>query len=327
MISVVICTHNGRHRLGSVFASLKAQLNPPEFELLLVDNASVDGTGEWAELELAALLPASPWRVMREASPGLLYARMAGLREASYPWVLFCDDDTVLFPDFLSQCGLILTRDQNLGVLGSLGIPEFLGPKPDWFDRYSSSFAVGPQGVSQTDARRLVHVYGACSVYRKEPLLRLFQSGFSPVLSGRKGKVLSAGDDVEWCWLMQLLGYRIAYAPELKFYHQLPASRLRWDYYLRLKQGISGSAGLLSSYTFFSTSKSRSLFAFWTHYLGKTASSVLRYVKYRLSWGSQPKQAERQLSLTILHAQMKSYLSQGRAAAGHFQTLVRFFGS
>lgn len=326
-ISIVVCTHNGANRICSCLSSLVSQENPPEFEILVVDNASSDGTGDIVRTHLGSSFSFGAWRVITEDNLGLLYARLAGLRAAQYEWVLFCDDDNVLFPDFLFQCQQFLSQNSGIGVLGSLGIPEFLGTKPDWFERYSSSYAVGSQLRDEQGGKNLAYVYGACSIYRKKPLLDLFKKGFKPVLSGRKGKEMSAGDDVEWCWLMQLMGYKIAYSRKLQFTHQLPASRLTWEYYLRLKKGISGSAGLLTTYTFFFSAALRPVIGFVIHYFSKTIKSVLVYLKYWVRWVGKPSKPENQLSFAILESQMRAFLKQGRSAISHFIQLKKYFGT
>jgi glycosyltransferase involved in cell wall biosynthesis len=327
MISIVVCTHNGIDRIRPCLESIAKQKNPPLFELIVVDNASTDKTSELVTEQLESNFSEGLWKVITESTPGLLYARLAGLRAAGYEWVLFCDDDNVLFPDFLFQSQQVISQNPGIGVLGSLGIPEFLGPKPDWFDRYSSSYAVGPQHVDNSAGKRLVHVYGACSIYRKKPLFELFQKGFKPVLSGRKGKEMSAGDDVEWCWLMQLMGYQVVYSPKLQFTHQLPTTRLTWEYYIRMKKGISGSAGFLSSYTFYFSASFRTVGVLVFDYFFKTLKSVLLYSKYRLRWRGKPSKPEDQLSFSILEAQMWAYLRQGNATLIHFCQLKKHFGA
>lgn len=326
MISIVVCTHNGIDRIGPCLESIAKQENPPLFELIVVDNASSDGTGDFVRVQFSSF-PSGEWKVILEEKKGLLYARLAGLSVARYEWVLFCDDDNLLFPDFLCHCQEVLSQNSRIGVLGSLGIPEFLGPKPDWFDRYSSSYAVGPQQAESIDGKCLVHVYGACSIYRKQPILKLFQKGFKPVLSGRKGKEMSAGDDVEWSWLMQLMGYRIVYSPKLKFIHQLTASRLTWEYYIQLKKGISGSVGLLNAYTFYFSASFRPVVGFVFHYFLKTVKSLLVYGKYWVKWMGKPSKPEDQLSFAILESQMWAYLKQGKSAIAHFRKLKNHFGA
>lgn len=323
MISVVICTHNGKSRLSHCFTSLSEQRNAPEFEVLLIDNASDDGTGEWAKIELSSYFAGISWRVIKEGRAGLVYARLAGLYSARYPWILFCDDDNVLFPDFLQKAQEVLNSEENLGVLGSLGIPEFLGPKPDWFDQYSSTFAVGPQTVGQPNQSKLVHVYGACSIYRKEPLIKLFNQGFSPALNGRKGNEMTAGDDVEWCWLMQLLGFRLGYDPNLKFTHRIEAQRLHWDYYIKLKVGIANGGAILFSYRVFYEKGIYSTFLFNFIYLKTFLKSILLLVKYSLL--SKLNKNKYILIKKVSFARFNSMLSFYEDSLIHFKQLRVYF--
>jgi hypothetical protein len=211
--------------------------------------------------------------------------------------------------------------------LGSQGIPEFLGPKPDWFDSYASSYAVGPQIGVNSGKRIFSYVYGACSIYRKEPLIRLFSKGFTPVSSGRKEGKLSSGDDVEWCALMQLLGYQVTYSEKMLFYHRLSLDRLNWEYYLRLKQGISSNSGLLSSYELYFSNPSGSRIWFVKKYGNKLIRSVLLYFKYLIRWKRNPSLPKDQLSFVILKSQMWAYLNQRTVAFSHIKQLKQYFGS
>lgn len=327
MISVVVCTYNGSSRISACLSSLIGQVSPPTFEILVVDNASDDGTEDQVVNQLGSSFFSGQWKVIREQKVGLVHARLAGLKEAKFGWVMFCDDDNVLAPDFLQKAQETIGSDSRLGVLGSLGIPEFMGPKPDWFDRYASSFAVGPQLVGEEKGNQLVFVYGAGSIYRKMPILELFKNGFQPVISDRKGNELISGGDVEWCWLMQLLDYKIAYSSKLQFTHQLPASRLTWEYYIRLKRGISASAGLLSAYTYYTSSSFRSFLGFVFNYNFKSIRALLLYLKYRILWGSHPTRDEDKLSFAILESQMQAFFKQRRQAFDHFRQLQRYFGA
>ena len=327
MISVVICTFNGKSRISSCLTSLVAQENAPEFELVVVDNGSTDDTGGYVQEFLSENFSSRNWKLVVEVKPGLLQARIKGLKEANYNWVLFCDDDNVLFPDFLNTCQELLKKNKKIGVLGSHGIPEIVTDKPDWFDTYSSSFAVGPQLTDKSQKRHLDFVYGACSIYLKQPLLQLFEKGFAPVLSGRKQASLSSGDDVEWCALMQLLGYQIAYSPRLKFYHQIPESRLTWEYYLTLKKGITSGAGLLLPYHFFFQKTIHHPLAFrWAYFKEKVKAGLL-FLKYRVLWKGKPSSPENQLAYLILETKYRSFRENKSLAIRHFNQICRHFGA
>lgn len=327
MISIVVCTFNGATRIFSCLSSLISQVWTVPFEILVVDNASSDDTTAEVQEYFRTEYPLGDWKVLQEPNPGLLNARLKGMSAAKYEWVLFCDDDNVLFPDFLAICQELLEGDRKLGVLGSHGIPEIQGKTPAWFEEYASSYALGPQLKSSNPKRHLDYVYGACSCYRKKSLLELFENGFSPVLSDRKGNQLISGGDVEWCALMQLLGYRIAYSPRLKFYHQIPASRLSWDYYLRLKEGISLGAGLLFPYHYFFENSVRFPIAFQLAYLRETIKAGLLYFKYRIKWKGNPSTLENQLAYRILETKFKSFRRNRSVSTQHYKQILKYFGS
>ena len=127
MISVVVCTYNGSARLRACLTSIICQDSCPNFEILVVDNASTDGSGDFCRVILSDEFATGSWQVINEPQAGLLHARIRGMKSAQYDWVLFCDDDNILLPDFLTYCEAILSQNSEIGVLGSQGEPKFLG--------------------------------------------------------------------------------------------------------------------------------------------------------------------------------------------------------
>ncbi|MDI1323157.1 MAG: glycosyltransferase [Algoriphagus sp.] len=322
-ISIVICTYNGKSRITSALDSISQQTTSFPVELLIVDNASTDGTAEFCSEYLN--LKGLGWKVISESQPGLLHARIAGMKVSKYDWVLFCDDDNVLFPDFLNNAFEILEADNSIGVLGSLGVPEINGEKPDWFDQYAHSFAIGPQLQNSPLSNQLSHVYGACSIFKKKPILALLDKGFSPVMVDRKNEILLSGGDVEWCWLTQFSGFKIEYSSELKFFHQIPQSRLTWEYYLRLKEGIANGAGPLYSYQYFFQFPDHSGWQFQISYLKQLLKAKLVFFKNSLKLRSKPKLPAQKLALVILKTQMNSFSANKKDSYSHFLQLKKYF--
>lgn len=84
-ISVVVCAHDEEGFLAPCLHSLLAQTRPPD-EVLVVDNASTDRTGE-----VAAAIPGI--RVVREPRKGLVIARERGRQEATGDLLVYVDAD------------------------------------------------------------------------------------------------------------------------------------------------------------------------------------------------------------------------------------------
>src|SRR5207248_2840947 len=58
-------------------------------------------------------------------------------------------------------------------------------------------------------------------------------AGFEPMLLGRRGNLLSAGEDSELCFALTQAGWRLAYEPRLRYRHAIPPARLTWAYVQR----------------------------------------------------------------------------------------------
>ena len=84
-ISVIVCAYNEARYLPACVHSLLAQTRPPD-EIIVVDNASTDGTGA-----VARAIPGV--RVVEEPAKGLVVAREAGRSVATGDVLAFVDAD------------------------------------------------------------------------------------------------------------------------------------------------------------------------------------------------------------------------------------------
>jgi glycosyltransferase involved in cell wall biosynthesis len=92
--SVIIPTYNRIDVLPEVLAALERQEAAPSFEVVVVDDGSTDGTGEWLA-EHAREATSSSITVLRQTNAGPAAARNRGVTQASGGRVAFLGDDTV----------------------------------------------------------------------------------------------------------------------------------------------------------------------------------------------------------------------------------------
>ncbi|MGZ7079735.1 MAG: glycosyltransferase family 2 protein, partial [Thermoanaerobaculia bacterium] len=97
--SVVIPTYNRLNMLREVLRALGDQADAPEFEVIVVDDGSKDGTG--ATLE--AHRPSYPFTFRSQANGGPGRARNHGVTLATGRFVVFIGDDTVPERNFLAE--------------------------------------------------------------------------------------------------------------------------------------------------------------------------------------------------------------------------------
>jgi hypothetical protein len=116
-ISVVLCTYNRIERLQRCVAALRAVRSEQDWELVIVDNGSDDGTGAF----LAALPPDTfrP-RIVKvvESKRGLATARNTGVRLARGNIIAFTDDDCYVSPDYIDALILAFASEPLVGFLG-----------------------------------------------------------------------------------------------------------------------------------------------------------------------------------------------------------------
>ncbi|MBC5825722.1 MAG: glycosyltransferase [Candidatus Eremiobacteraeota bacterium] len=100
LISVQLCTYNRRRLLAKVLQALfDQQLPRSQYEVILVDDGSDDGT---AEEVISRLQPSCALHVVRQRNAGLARGRNVGLARARGKIVLFMDDDVLATPGLLS---------------------------------------------------------------------------------------------------------------------------------------------------------------------------------------------------------------------------------
>ena len=133
-LSVVVPTHNGRQFLPRLLASLAAQRYPAErWELIIVDDGSVDGTREW----VAAGGGPRPLHTtcIYQARGGLVVARNTGARVATGHALLFLADDAVAAPTLVAEHVAAHRIDPDAVVIGRLSAsPVCSSPWMAWED-------------------------------------------------------------------------------------------------------------------------------------------------------------------------------------------------
>lgn len=113
-LSIIVPVYNVKAFLNKCVDSLLAQDLPKEdFEIILVDDGSTDGSGKLCD-SLAA--EHGNIRVIHQQNRGLSGARNAGIPVASGDYILFVDSDDYLCPNVLGTL-VGLAEEQDLDIL------------------------------------------------------------------------------------------------------------------------------------------------------------------------------------------------------------------
>ena len=205
-ISVVIPTYNRLDTLAAVLPTLLAQdLSPRQYELLVCDSNSTDGTAPY----LAELQKEHPTlRHLPAAYSGRAAARNAGIIAARGAIVLFNDADILASPDLLSTH---LRRHRERTGIAVVGLEVQVKDFPEYVFKRDRPEARGHlHPASRKKLSWLYFLTGNASVRRTD----LVRAGcFDESFTGY------GHEDLELGYRLQRLGIEILYEPRAVNYH------------------------------------------------------------------------------------------------------------
>jgi glycosyltransferase involved in cell wall biosynthesis len=250
-VSIIICCYNSAARLPKTLEYLANQIlpNKVECEVIVVNNNSSDSTTVVAVSEWARLKTSIPLVVINETTPGLSAAREKGISASRFSFVVFCDDDNWLAPDYVYKAYKILSSNSNLAAIGGVNDGVFEVTPPKWMKAFLHSYAIGSQGTSNFEILQgSKYLVGAGLVFNKDFYNEIKKHGFRFYLTDRVGNKIIGGGDVELCYLFKIMGYNIAFSSELKLHHFVPASRLTKKYLKSMWYSYSHSWLIFEAY-------------------------------------------------------------------------------
>jgi GT2 family glycosyltransferase len=221
LVSVIVLNYNGRRWLRPCLDALAAQRGAPPFEVIVVDNASTDGSGEAVReyiQETAAVAKKSAFGVLHlvEAGANLGFAagNNLGARTARGAMFAFLNNDTVVDPDWLARLSSALTTQFALATsrLVFLDDPSTVDSAGDGYLRAGGAFKHGYGGPAD-DALTSREVFGACGG------AFLMRRDAFEALGGFDERFFMVYEDVDLSYRARLLGFRCWYAADAIVLH------------------------------------------------------------------------------------------------------------
>ena len=286
-ITLLTCTHNGSRTLQRALEAIAKQtdISKESFEVLIVDNASIDNTFDIAIKTIQEL--GIKGRVIQENRPGKLYAFITGISKAQGDLVSIIDDDNLIEPGFIKYTLDVFLRYPQVGIVGSKNRVLTEHPLPSWFNWTCNSYACSQPWLEQPhhqDQEGIITsdfgiVSGAGSTFRVKPILDCLEGGYQFFEDTRPGKTI-AGEDLEICYLLNSCGYSFAYDPRIQIRHAIKEERLNLDSFKALCNRIGSASLAIDPFMFSHKSTSKQFSWKWT-WQWQLISKVKRY--YQLS--------------------------------------------
>ena len=211
--------------------------------LLLVDNNSKDNTVQiMKEYEQNY----NNIEYIFAEEQGLSFARLAGVNKTNTEWIVFVDDDNVLHLDWIKNAYEYIDRQKNVGAFNGAVVPRC---NKNLNREQRTVLKTIYKGLACTHLKEKDIVYnekehpakipfGAGLVIKAQPLKCMAKDSWIEV-TGRKGELLSSGEDTEMCLYVRKQGYEFGYNPYMLIEHIISQERLNKEYALRLWQGFA----------------------------------------------------------------------------------------
>jgi GT2 family glycosyltransferase len=211
-ITVVIPTLRGRDRLPRCIEALRAQTFR-DFEVIVVDNASSDGTGEW-------LAAQADVRVIRnERNVGFAAACNQGIRASRAPFAALLNDDAYAEPGWLAA--LRDAMADGVGAVASLMVyasrPEIVQCAGICLDRAAIAW-------ERLAGRPVAEAGGPCDVFGASGGACLYRRAMLDEIGLLDEAFFAYQEDVDLAWRARRAGWRCRYAPGARVRHDVSAT-------------------------------------------------------------------------------------------------------
>jgi len=215
-VLAIVLNYDSGDAVMACLDSLKAQTHPA-LDILLIDNASTDGSRERAEEHHPDVEV-----VRNEKNLGFCEANNQGLQrvlDGGYAAGFLLNDDVVLEPDCCARLAAVLGTDGSVGVAGPkvLFDPErdFIwcaGGVLDFRQNLNRLRGHWQRDEGFNDPENVDYIPGCALLVRREALegAGLLEAGYFAYL-----------EDVEFCYRIRKAGFSVRYVADARVYHQV----------------------------------------------------------------------------------------------------------
>ena len=220
--SLIIITWNAKHFLEKCLDSIYNKNKGFEFELVMVDNNSTDGTREFVENKYPETV-----YIYNDSNKGVAPARNQGLSIAKGKYKLILDVDTELLTEnAFAKLVDFMESNKEVGIIGaklmfsndelqhtclkfpSVGVKVFtrlgvFGGSKMLREYYMFDF-------DHNSIKEVDYVIGAFQLLRSQMLEKI---------GLYDDKIFYGPEDIDYCLRARRAGYKTVYFPEVKLYH------------------------------------------------------------------------------------------------------------
>ena len=229
-LTVLICTYNRRADVVALLDTVQNQQTGGrfEYEVIVVDNNSSDGTGQ-------ALAGRAGIRLLSESRQGKSYALETGIAAASGEVLFVVDSDQLLPPGYLLRAWEGIQSHPAVAIYGGKVLPLWPEDPPAWLTpEHWSPLAMLDMGDEPFEFTATRPICLLVPLYRMAPLRAA--NGFKLGMSVSKGQI-GGVEDADLSLRLLRAGYSGYYDPALLIQHKVEPDRLTRAYHRRWHAG------------------------------------------------------------------------------------------
>ena len=213
-VSILIPTLNGLKYLKQVMDSVQKHTRWP-FEVIVIDNASEDGTQEYLLNQAGYTMDGQYLR--NEENMGFAASNNQGAQVAKGNFLCFLNNDTIVTEGWLTAMMNVFSEEKAVGMVGArlihpgkgtvqhAGVVRLSSGMPDHIH-----FRRRAEDPLVMERKQYFAVTAACAIMPKQLFLEL--GGFDE-------RYWNGWEDMDLCQKINRAGYRIYYEPTSLVYH------------------------------------------------------------------------------------------------------------
>lgn len=214
-VSIIITNYNGGQVLLDCIESLK-KIEYPDFEVVLIDDNSTDGSYEKVLKNKGSLQLIS---FKNNVNLGFVGSNNKGFGLSNGKYVLFLNNDTTINKDLLTKLISRMEADPKIGVaqakIKMMDNPLLLDNAGSFLTKsgFLAHWGFGEKDSKEFEKERIIFsAKGACLMTRRDIVEKvdLFDNDF-----------VSYMEESDYCFRVWLAGYTVNFLPQTYIYHKL----------------------------------------------------------------------------------------------------------
>lgn len=228
-LSIIIVNYNTYTLTKQTINSILQGQHPFTYEIILVDNASRDGSIELLQSEFSDIIFQDQLKVsINTSNLGFAKANNIGIKLAKGDYVLLLNSDTEIKDDCLEKCIAKLENDNKIGAMGCKVVLSdnkldhackrgFPTPKASLYYflklHKKDPLKYGQYNASHVNENEIGEVDCLTGAFMLMPRSILNSLG------GLDEDFFMYGEDIDLCYRIKEVGYKVLYFPEAQIIH------------------------------------------------------------------------------------------------------------